>query len=286
MKQTVSLALAASLALLAVSAGHADAGPHVAGTLWSASEVLESLQAVPERCVPPALLHDAQGVAIIPGVIKIGFGLGGRFGQGIVLARNPDGSWSNPLFITLTGGSIGWQAGVQSTDVVLVFGTRKGLDRILEGKGKLTLGSDVAVAAGPVGRQAEAATDLRLGAEILSYSRTRGLFAGVALEGAAILQDRDANAAFYQQTRPEDVQAAEKLKAQLAAMAGVPVQVVPSAPPPLAPPVIVAPPPPAYAPAPPSTIQPPQPPTMPAPRPLPPQPVPVPVPPPPPPPAP
>src|SRR5208337_2824100 len=151
----------------------------------------------PLRGLPPAMVHDAQAVAIIPDVIKAGFVIGGRHGRGIVVVRQPDGSWSNPLFVSLTGGSIGWQIGVQSTDVVLVFKTRNSLDRIIKGKGKLTLGADAAVAAGPVGRQAEADTDGQLKAEIYSYSRSRGLFVGLSLEGAGLLVDQDTNESFY-----------------------------------------------------------------------------------------
>ena len=120
---------------------------------------------------------------IVPRVIKAGLVVGGRFGRGVVLVRNGKGCWSNPAFVTLTGGSVGWQIGVQSTDLVLVFKNRKTADRLLHGKDKLTLGADAAVAAGPLGRQAEAGTDARLHAEIYSYSRSRGLFAGISLKG-------------------------------------------------------------------------------------------------------
>ena len=222
MKQSFHLLLAVSLALVVLPGQRLAAQSRIAGTLWSASEVLETLPAMPLRCIPPVVLSDAQGVAIIPGVIKVGLGLGGRFGEGVVLGRNPDGTWGNPVFISLAGGSVGWQLGIQSADVILVFKTRKCMERILQGKGKLTLGADVAVAAGPVGRQAEAATDPRLQAEIYSYSRSRGLFAGLALEGAAILNNNQANDTFRRAARPEDVMAAEKLKAQLCAMSGAP----------------------------------------------------------------
>jgi lipid-binding SYLF domain-containing protein len=238
-KQSFRLLVLTAVIAVAGPGGRLWAQERVAGTLWSAAEVLEALQAVPLKCIPPALLKNAAGVAIIPGVVKVGFVIGGRFGEGVVLVRNPDGSWSNPVFISLTGGSVGWQAGVQSADVVLVFKTRKGLERVLQGKGKLTLGADAAVAAGPVGRQAEADTDVRLQAEIYSYSRSRGLFLGVALDGSAILHNAGANEAFYHRTHPEDIQAAEKLKALLMTMSGPPAPIVvvpqPPVPPPLAP---------------------------------------------------
>jgi lipid-binding SYLF domain-containing protein len=241
-------ALAAGMALAATPAFGQG---RVAGTLASASDVLDELQAIPLKCIPPALLKDAHGVAIIPGVVKAGFVVGGRFGHGVVLARTPDGGWADPVFVSLTGGGIGFQAGVQSTDVVLVFKTRRGLNQILEGKSKVTLGGDLSVAAGPVGRQAEAATDAQLKSEIYSYSRSRGLFAGASIEGAAIVADHDANRAFARRDRPEVLAAADKLKIQLVAMtSGRPIVTVPPpgavivpAPPPSVPPVPVPPPP-------------------------------------------
>jgi lipid-binding SYLF domain-containing protein len=176
-------------------------------TLRAAGETVDALGTVSLKGIPPALMANAKGVAIIPRVIKAGFLIGGRFGRGVVMARQPNGDWSNPVFISLAGGSVGWQAGVQSTDVLLVFKTQDSLKRILEGKDKVTLGADVAVAAGPVGRQAGASTDGELKAEIYSYSRSRGLFAGVSLEGAGLLVDGEANSAFYslRSGRPADV---------------------------------------------------------------------------------
>ena len=163
-----------------------------------AADVLDKLLRIPEKSIPPSLLSRAYAVAVIPSVVKAGFVLGARHGKGIIVIRQDDDSWSNPAFITLTGGSIGWQAGVESTDVVLVFKTRKGVADIANGK--LTLGADASIAAGPVGRHAEIATDLKFAAEVMSYSRSRGLFAGVALEGSGITMDRKANTAFYNST--------------------------------------------------------------------------------------
>ena len=128
-------------------------------------------------------------------LVKLGFIVGGRHGTGVLLVRDKEGKWSSPLFVSITGGSIGWQVGAQSTDVLLVFKSRKSVEGIK--KGKFTLGADAAVAAGPVGRSVEAATDVKLKAEIYSYSRSRGLFAGISLEGAALQIDADANASFY-----------------------------------------------------------------------------------------
>ena len=163
-----------------------------------AADVLDQLLRIPEQSIPPALLARAYAVAVVPNVVKIGFGLGARRGKGIVVVRQDDNSWSNPAFVTLTGGSVGWQIGAQSTDVILVFKTRQGVDGIANGK--LTLGADASVAAGPIGRATSAATDIQLQSEVVSYSRSRGLFAGVALEGAGVTMDRKANAAFYGDT--------------------------------------------------------------------------------------
>jgi lipid-binding SYLF domain-containing protein len=159
------------------------------------ADVLDQFLRIPEQSIPPAMLARAYAVAVVPGVVRIGFGLGARRGKGIIVVRQDDGSWSNPAFITLTGGSLGFQAGVQRTDVVLVFKTRRGVDDIASGK--LTLGADASIAAGPVGRSVEGATDIRFQAEIVSYSRARGIFAGVSFAGAGVTMDRRANAAFY-----------------------------------------------------------------------------------------
>jgi lipid-binding SYLF domain-containing protein len=165
--------------------------------ITSAAEVVEELAKVPEG-IPPDMIRSAKGIVIIPNVIKGGFIVGGRFGRGVVLVRQK-GLFSPPVFVTMGGGSVGFQAGVQGMDLVLVFRTQQSLDNLL--KGKLTLGADANVAAGPVGRHGEAATDLSLKAEVYSYSKTRGLFAGVSLEGSWIAIDHEANAAYYGQNR-------------------------------------------------------------------------------------
>jgi len=160
-----------------------------------ATDVIDQLLRIPEQTVPPALLARAYAVAVIPNVVKVAFGLGGRRGKGNLVIRNEDNSWSNPAFVTLTGGSFGWQIGGQSTDIILVFKTREGVAGI--SNGKFTLGADASIAAGPVGRHTAVATDIQFKAEVYSYSRSRGIFAGVALEGAGVTMDRVANAAFY-----------------------------------------------------------------------------------------
>lgn len=158
-------------------------------------EVLRQIHAIPERDIPPALLKHSYGIAVIPGLLKVGFILGGQYGTGVLCIRGNDGRWSNPVFIRLIGGSLGWQIGAQSTDIVLVFKSHRSVYSI--SSGKFTLGADASVAAGPVGRQAGAGTDIRLNAEIYSYSRSRGLFAGVSLEGASLEMDYSAIADFY-----------------------------------------------------------------------------------------
>ena len=159
------------------------------------ANVLQTIMKIPEKGIPPVLLRNAQAIVIVPDVIKGAFIVGGRHGTGVLLVREESGRWSDPVFVSLTGGSVGWQVGGTSTDVILVFKHRKGVEGLL--KGKFTLGADAAVAAGPVGRSAEASTDVTLKSEILSYSRSRGLFAGVSLEGAELLVDEDATDAFY-----------------------------------------------------------------------------------------
>jgi len=165
-----------------------------------ATQVMEELRGQRDQYIPDRLLSRAFGIAILPEVKKGAFGFGFRGGKGVLLVRDSTGRLSNPVFISLAGGSFGWQIGVQSTDLVLVFTTRSGIEGITDGK--LTLGADASVAAGPVGRSASAATDATFsGAEIYSYSRNSGVFAGVSLDGTVISIDRSANAEFYGQRR-------------------------------------------------------------------------------------
>ena len=161
----------------------------------SACQVLNEIMAIPARGIPRSLLADAQGIAIVPDLLKGGFVVGVRHGRGVIVVRDDNGKWRPPTFITITGGSVGWQVGVQATDLVLVFKTKTSVESLM--RGKFTIGGGVAAAAGPVGRQAEAGTDARLRAEIFSYSRSRGLFAGLALDGSVIQVDTRSNAAYY-----------------------------------------------------------------------------------------
>ncbi len=196
--------LAASL-LVPLSGNPLRAGPRELKTVEQAAETVHAFASLPLRGIPRSLMSDAAGVAVIPHVLRAGLLIDGRFGRGVVLVHQPDGTWGNPVFVTLSGGGVGGELGVESTDLVLVFKSKKSLDRALAGK--LALGGDVTVAAGPLGREAEVATDRRLKAEIYTYSRSRGLFAGVSLEGAHLRVDSEANADFYglRGARPEDV---------------------------------------------------------------------------------
>lgn len=184
-----------SLVMLLLVSLTAVAGEKQEARARKAVAVLDKIMLVPEQSIPESMLRDAQAVAVIPDVVKAGLVVGGRFGRGLISVRQADGTWSNPSFLTIAGGSFGFQFGVTSTDVVLVFRTRRGVDGIVNGK--FTLGADAAVAAGPVGRTAQAATDGQLKAEIYSWSRSRGLFAGIALDGAVLSIDDKANAAVY-----------------------------------------------------------------------------------------
>lgn len=188
---SLGLLLAATPVIAAAQSGAIDQEDRAR----DASVVLDEIMRIPEDAIPQSMLDHAQAIAVIPNVIKAGLVIGGRRGHGLIAVRNADGTWSNPSFVTLTGGSIGLQAGLQSADVVLIFNTRRGVDSIVHGK--FTLGADASVAAGPVGRVGEISTDEKLKAEIYSYSRARGLFAGVALDGAVIAIDDDSNQAIY-----------------------------------------------------------------------------------------
>ena len=178
----------------------------------SATEVLSKIMEIPERAIPPALLADAQGIAVVPGVIKVGFFVGGQYGRGVLVIRGKGGAWSNPVFISLTSGSIGWQIGAESTDFVIVFKTPRSIEGIM--KGQYTLGAEAAAAAGPVGRSVKASTDIELKAEIYSYSRSRGLFAGVSLEGSSLQIDDKSNAAYYgkEEVRPSAILSGKGIK--------------------------------------------------------------------------
>jgi lipid-binding SYLF domain-containing protein len=199
-KAAPKLFAAAVLTATSIIANYSFAGAaREEGRLLTATEVLDDVQSMPDQRLPDTLLAHAYGIAVIPDVTKIAFFFGGRHGNGVLTVRDTLNSpWSNPVFIALTGGSWGLQAGAQSSDIILVFTTKGGIEGITGGK--LTLGADASVAAGPVGRQGSAAIDVSL-AEIYSYARTRGLFGGIAVDGSVIAIDKSANADPLRQER-------------------------------------------------------------------------------------
>ena len=185
--------------LLVAETGVAEAGMNQIIEVEEAIAIIQEFSKIPENQIPPSLLRNAQAIAVIPGVLKIGFIFAGNYGKGVLSVRDKYGYWTNPAFITLVGGSIGWQIGAQSADIILVFKSIRSINDITAGK--FTLGADASVAVGPVGRHAEAGTDFELKFEIYSYSRTRGLFAGVSVQGAALEMDYDSIADFYGNTQ-------------------------------------------------------------------------------------
>lgn len=167
-----------------------------ADRIRDAEVVLQEIMGAPDKAIPKSILEKAEAIAVFPGTLKGGFVIAAHRGRGVISVRDRSAHrWSNPAFLTLTGGSIGAQIGGQSIDVVLIVMNRRGLENLLQNQFKI--GATAGVAAGPVGRDAQASTDIQLRAEILSYSRSRGLFAGVSLEGSGIRQDRDWNEDFY-----------------------------------------------------------------------------------------
>ena len=162
--------------------------------LHSAANVLKEFGKMKES-IPHELIDDSKGIVIIPNMINAGFGIGGKRGKGIAMVKMEDGKWSDPVFITLTGGSFGLQIGVQSVDLVLVFRHKGVLTKVKNGD--FTIGGDISAAAGPVGRNSTASTDYKLEAEVYSYSRSRGLFAGISINGSDLAIDKRANAAYY-----------------------------------------------------------------------------------------
>jgi lipid-binding SYLF domain-containing protein len=163
-----------------------------------AADVIKEAMGIPETGIPQELMSRARGIAVIPHMVKGAFGIGGRYGKGLVSQRLSNGRWSTPAFVEIGGGSFGLQLGVEATDLILVFTNDSGLDSLI--KGKLKLGADASVAAGPVGRKAEVGTDVLLKSPIFAYSRSKGLFAGISLDGSVLSIDESANAKVYGKT--------------------------------------------------------------------------------------
>ncbi len=167
----------------------------VADRLSAAGQVVDEIMATPDKSIPGGILAGASCVVVIPSYKKGAFVVGAQYGQGVATCRTSSGKWSAPVCVQLTGGSFGFQAGGQATDLVLIAMNQKGLQAML--KNKVKLGADAAASAGPVGRNAEAGTDWKMNAEFLSYSRSKGLFAGIDLDGTVLSQNQDATAALY-----------------------------------------------------------------------------------------
>jgi lipid-binding SYLF domain-containing protein len=184
------------LALLSAPlAGHAESDrSKLTERLTNAQAVLNEIMATPDKGIPQTILSGASCVVVVPAYKKLAFGIGGEYGQGVATCRTPRG-WSAPVFVQLAGGSFGWQIGGQSTDLVLIAMNQNGLQDML--KSKFKLGADAAASAGPVGRNAKAGTDWKLNAEFLTYSRSKGLFAGLDLDGTVMSQNSDDTRAEY-----------------------------------------------------------------------------------------
>jgi SH3 domain-containing YSC84-like protein 1 len=164
------------------------------GRVEAAGTVLDEIQAAPDQRIPEEVLASADCVAVVPSLLNAGFVFGGRYGKGVASCRTPKG-WSSPAFFTIGGGSFGLQIGGQATDVVMLIMNKQGMDNLLSSQFKL--GADASAAAGPIGRHASADTDWKMRAEVLTYSRSRGLFAGLELSGAVIKQDKSSTREFY-----------------------------------------------------------------------------------------
>jgi lipid-binding SYLF domain-containing protein len=191
MKKFLLLTLVVSLCAFSFAA---DEETKAAERVQAAAEVLNDIQGAPDKGIPEEVLGSAECVAVVPSMLKGGFIVGAKYGRGLASCRTPKG-WSAPAFFTVTGGSFGFQIGGQAVDLVMLIMNKDGMKHLLSSQ--FALGADASVAAGPVGRHAEGNTDWKMRAEVLTYSRARGLFAGVSLNGAVIKQDKDSTREFY-----------------------------------------------------------------------------------------
>jgi len=194
MKKVWLLALMLSVSSFSFAADDQGRESKASDRVQAAAEVLDEIQGAPDKGIPQQVLGSAECVAVVPGMLKGGFIVGAKHGRGLASCRTPKG-WSSPAFFVVTGGSIGWQIGGQEVDLVLLIMNKNGMKHLLSSE--FSLGADASVAAGPVGRQAEGDTDWKMRAEVLTYSRARGLFAGITLNGAVIKQDKDSTREFY-----------------------------------------------------------------------------------------
>ncbi len=196
MKKISTVLCGLAMVVGSVSARAADDDKaKIADRMTAASQVIEEVMATPDKAIPNGILAGAHCVVVIPSYKKGAFVVGAQYGQGVATCRTPSGKWSAPVCVQLTGGSVGFQIGGQATDLVLIAMNQRGLQDML--KNKVKLGADAAASAGPVGRNAQAGTDWKLSAEFLSYSRSKGLFAGIDLDGTVLSQNQEATRTLY-----------------------------------------------------------------------------------------
>jgi lipid-binding SYLF domain-containing protein len=194
MRKFLLLILIVSFGSLSFAAGDESKEGKAADRAEAAAQVLNEIQGAPDKGIPQEVLGSAECVAVVPSLLKGGFIVGGKYGRGLASCRTAKG-WSSPAFFVVTGGSVGFQIGGQAVDLVMLIMNKDGMKHLLSSQ--FALGADASVAAGPVGRHAEGNTDWKMRSEVLTYSRARGLFAGVALNGAVIKQDKDSTREFY-----------------------------------------------------------------------------------------
>jgi SH3 domain-containing YSC84-like protein 1 len=194
MKKLVLLTLVVTFCSLTLAADDQAKQTKASDRVQAAGDVLNEIESAPDSGIPQEILSKAECVAVVPSMLKGGFIVGGKYGRGLASCRTPKG-WSAPAFFTITGGSVGFQIGGQAVDLVMLIMNNDGMQHLLSSK--VELGADASVAAGPVGRHAEGDTDWKMRAQVLTYSRTRGVFAGVSLSGAVLKQDKDSTREFY-----------------------------------------------------------------------------------------
>jgi lipid-binding SYLF domain-containing protein len=190
MKKLLLLTLLMSLCAFSFAADDQPRETKASDRVQAAADVLDDIQGAPDKGIPQEVLGSAECVAVVPSMLKGGFIIGGKYGRGLASCRTPKG-WSAPAFFVVSGGSVGFQIGGQAVDLVMLIMNKDGMKHLLSSE--FALGADASVAAGPVGRHAEGNTDWKMRAEVLTYSRARGLFAGVSLNGAVVKQDKDSS---------------------------------------------------------------------------------------------
>jgi len=194
MKKLLLLILLVSLCAFSFATDDQPKETKASDRVQAAADVLDDIQGAPDKGIPQEVLGSAECVAVVPSMLKGGFIIGGKYGRGLASCRTPKG-WSAPAFFVVSGGSVGFQIGGQAVDLVMLIMNKDGMKHLLSSE--FALGADASVAAGPVGRHAEGNTDWKMRAEVLTYSRARGLFAGVSLNGAVVKQDKDSTREFY-----------------------------------------------------------------------------------------